>query len=148
MVMAVAWQESCFRQFEKDSDDRISCLRSYNNTSVGIMQINERVWNGMYDAKRLQWDISYNAKAGCEILDTYFYRYALRYLKKVENGENWDQDQLAGSIYAMYNGGPGQFFKFSIRYKNNRFYKSDTLFKNKFEWVKVRDWDKLKICLL
>lgn len=148
MVMAVAWQESCFRQFITDDNNRIAYLKSYNNTSVGIMQINERVWKGIYDVENLRWDIRYNARAGCEILDTYYYRYALRYLKKVENGHNWNQDQLAGCIYAMYNGGPGQFFKYIDRYNNNSFFKSDQLFNNKLGWVRDRDWEKLKICLL
>ena len=53
-------------------------LRSNNGSSVGLMQINERVWRGIYDLNRLRWDIHYNTRAGCEILATYFSRYAVK----------------------------------------------------------------------
>ena len=43
---------------------KIAYLRSYNGSSIGVMQINERVWRGMYDLHRLRWNIWYNAWAG------------------------------------------------------------------------------------
>ena len=46
IVLATGWQESCFRQFII-KNNKIVFLRSYNGTSVGLMQINERVWRGL-----------------------------------------------------------------------------------------------------
>ena len=77
IVDAVAWQESCFRQFRQDKGV-IEYLRSYNNTSVGLMQINEKVWRGMYDPEKLKWNIRYNMAAGCEIVDLYLQKYVLK----------------------------------------------------------------------
>jgi len=77
LTLSTAWQESCFRQFTMKKR-KVTYLRSYNGTSVGLMQINERVWRGMYDPKSLRWNIYYNAMAGCEILDLYLNRYALK----------------------------------------------------------------------
>jgi len=147
MVMATAWQESCFRQYKQDKTGMISYLRSYNNTSVGIMQVNERVWKGIYDIESLRWDIGYNARAGCEILDIYFNRYALRYMKKMGDTSDWSNQKFAGSIYAMYNGGPRHFRKFLSRHEQNRLYKSDRLFKEKFQWVENEKWQQLTKCL-
>ncbi len=147
MVPATAWQESCFRQYKKESSGSIVYLRSYNSSSVGMMQINERVWKGMYDVNRLRWDIRYNTKAGADILDIYFNRYALRYMGKMKSATNWSPSTLAGSIYAMYNGGPKQFRQYAERLKNNSFYKIDVLFKEKFDWATRKDYQKLTICL-
>ncbi|MBE0582290.1 MAG: hypothetical protein IH612_00850, partial [Desulfofustis sp.] len=74
MMTATAWQESCFRQFEV-KQDKIVYLISYNNTSVGLMQINEKIWRGIYDTNQLRWNISYNGMAGAEILSLYLDRY-------------------------------------------------------------------------
>ncbi|MFP4532442.1 MAG: hypothetical protein ACLFNS_07150 [Desulfobacterales bacterium] len=105
VVLATAWQETCFRQFIVD-DGKLTFIRSYNNTSVGLMQINERVWRGMYNIQHLRWNIHYNAKAGSDILDNYFTKYAL---PKSQTATSLGKDGLAASIYAMYNGGPSQF---------------------------------------
>ncbi len=105
MVLTTAWQESCFRQFVLGNDD-ITYLRSYNQTSVGIMQINERVWRGIYDLQKLRWDIAYNAMTGCEILELYFNRYAMPWMNR-QPDRDWDDGFLAGMLYAMYSGGPG-----------------------------------------
>jgi hypothetical protein len=82
MVLATAWQESCLRQFVVKKK-KIVYLRSYNGSSVGVMQINERVWRGMYDLHRLRWNIRYNAWAGCEILDLYVTKYIEKISKKL-----------------------------------------------------------------
>lgn len=147
LVLATAWQESCFRQFIRGKDDTIKYLTSYNGTSVGLMQINERVWKGIYDVESLRWKIEYNAKAGCEILDTYFNRYALRYMKKMTPPPDLTEEQLSGAIYAMYNGGPKEFHKFISRSDGNSLYQSDRLFREKFEWANQSDWEKLSECL-
>jgi hypothetical protein len=148
LVLATAWQETCFRHYIRNRAGGITYLVSYNDTSVGIMQINERVWKGIYDIRRLRWDIQYNAAAGCEILDIYVNRYALRYMKTIKDAQNLSDEMLTGSIYAMYNGGPRQFKKFLARSRNNTLYKSDKLFRQKYHWVNQELWQHLSDCLL
>ena len=145
MVYSTAWQETCFRQFLEGKDD-ITYIRSYNGSSVGLMQINERVWRGLYNIDKLRWDIHYNAAAGVGILESYFFRYALSPMKK--NKLTIDNDTLARSVYAMYNGGPGQFTKFLERNASKSYYSSDILFYEKYNWVISGEWDKLSKCLV
>jgi hypothetical protein len=129
------------------SEDDIKYLKSYNGTSVGLMQINERVWKGIYDIESLRWKIEYNARAGCEILDVYFNRYALRYMKKMTPPPDLTDEQLSGAIYAIYNGGPKEFHKFLSRFGSNALYESDELFKEKYNWTSQEEWGKLSECL-
>ncbi len=147
IVFPTAWQESCLRQFVLKKKN-ITYLRSYNRTSVGLMQINERVWRGLYDRNHLRWDIRYNARAGCEILSLYIRKYALARLLKKYPDLTLDAGSFAGLVYAMYNGGPGQFEKFLTRRKKGKFYLSDRLFAEKFDWVARKEWNKLRICLI
>ena len=146
LVLATAWQESCFRQFTA-SGDRIMYIRSYNNTSVGIMQINERVWRGLYDQNRLRWDIAFNAQAGAEILDLYYTKYASPRMRK-EPEADWTADLQAAMLYAMYNGGPGQLERFLTRFQENNLFRSDRLFREKWDWVRQDALDKISICLI
>ena len=142
VIPAIAWQESCFKQFVV-KDAKLTYLLSYNNSSVGLMQVNERVWRGIYDTQRLRWDIHYNASAGCEIVDLYLQKYALRkYGSEILN----KTDTLAQLVYAMYNGGPSQYGKFLERSKTNKLYDSDRLFAQKYEWVKNGEWDQVEKC--
>jgi hypothetical protein len=145
LVASTAWQESCLRQFEVKQEKITYCL-SYNGTSVGLMQINERVWRGMYEPRHLRWDTEYNAMAGCEILELYLRRYALRRLDKA--GLAVGEDLLARLVYALYNGGPGQFKKFLKRRETGRYYLSDKLFFEKYNWVKRGHWDEARKCLI
>lgn len=142
ITLSTAWQESCYRQFWVKKN-KLTYLRSYNGSSVGIMQINERVWRGLYNLSSLRWNIGYNALAGCEILDQYLRKYALR---KLGPGEASDPDTLAGVVYAMYNGGPAQFKKYMQRKKTSKFYSSDTLYREKHVWVKNGQWENIQIC--
>jgi len=142
LVFSTAWQESCWRQFLRKGG-KVSPIVSYNQSSVGLMQINVRVWRGIYRPESLLWNTPYNIQAGCEILDLYLRRYAL----KRAASRNLDNDTLARIVYAMYNGGPGQLQKFLIRRKNNAFFKVDKLFWEKYTWVKAGQFDKLSVCL-
>jgi len=144
VVLATAWQETCFRQFIVD-DGKLTFIRSYNNTSVGLMQINERVWRGMYNIQHLRWNIHYNAKAGIDILDNYFTKYAL---PKSRTVASLGKDGLAACIYAMYNGGPSQFSGYLKRRQTGRFYKTDKHFKEKYNWVINNQWERLSDCLV
>jgi hypothetical protein len=144
VVMATAWQETCFRQFIVD-DGKLTFIRSYNNTSVGLMQINERVWRGMYDIQHLRWNIRYNAEAGIDILENYFTKYAL---PKSRTVAALGRDGLAACMYAMYNGGPSQFGGYLKRRQTGQFYKTDKHFKEKYDWVKNNQWERLSDCLI
>jgi hypothetical protein len=143
LVPATAWQESCWRQLIV-SGGKIRYLRSYNRTSVGLMQVHVRVWRGIYTPKSLRWNIQYNALAGAEILELYLRRYGL---KRVGPEILLDDDLLARAVYAMYNGGPDQLDLFLKRVQQDRLQISDRLFKEKYDWVEKGQWDKLGVCL-
>lgn len=140
---AMAWQESCFRQFVSNSG-KITYLLSYNGTSVGLMQINERVWRGLFDLNRLRWDIAYNARAGCQIAALYIEKYVLPNRRAAAS---MDGETLARVVYAMYNGGPGHFEKFLGRLRTGKLYSSDTLFHEKLKWVEKGQWENINQCL-
>lgn len=142
LVSATAWQESCWRQFTV-SGGKIRYLTSYNRTSVGLMQINVRVWRGMYRPQSLRWNIRYNARAGTEILARYL-RYAVG--KTERSGTSWSE-LIYHAVYAMYNGGPDQFALFLERARKDRRYLSDRLFGEKYRWVEEGRWEKIGLCL-
>ncbi len=147
VVVSTAWQESCFRQFVVKRK-KIVYLQSYNGSSVGLMQINERVWRGIYDLQHLRWDIGYNAAAGCEILDLYVTKYLARHTKSVNAIQKLNDETRAGLIYAMYNGGPGQLEKFLSRSAKGKFYDSDKLFLEKYIWVNNGQLENISKCLI
>src|SRR2546428_265947 len=100
LVPAVAWQESCWRQFV-ERDGQVTYLLSKSG-DVGIMQVNRRVWRGFFDLAKLEWDITYNAGAGAEILAQLLTRYGAREAsRRLENA--------ARATYAAYNGGPDAY---------------------------------------
>jgi hypothetical protein len=105
------------------------------------MQVNERVWRGIYDRNRLRWDIRYNARAGCEIADLYLRRHALPHKAAAKIG------QVPGMVYAMYSGGPGQLDNYLARHKGGKLLPSDQGFAEKWTWVDKRDWQQLAKCL-
>jgi len=144
LVLSTAWQESCWRQFVT-SKGKLRYLVSYNQSSTGLMQINERVWRGIYKLESLRWNIHYNARAGCEILNHYLCKYAL---KKMDPAKPLDPDTLGRVVYAMYNGGPGEFKKFLKRKEKNSFYDSDKLFWDKYTMAKEGQFDKVSVCIL
>jgi len=140
-LVAMAWQESCFRQFIP-LQGRMTFVLSSNRTSVGLMQVNERVWRGLYDQERLRWDMLYNAAAGAEIAARY-----LRQVRKKGGRLPPGEDMLETAVYAMYNGGPGQLDQFIRRAGNGDLYKSDRLFLEKLGWSKAKAWNKAANCL-
>ncbi len=144
LVLATAWQESCWRQLEKKRD-KVTYLLSYNRTSVGLMQINERVWRGLYQRDSLRWDIRYNARAGAEILDLYMQDYALT---RMEAQSLSDETVLARAVYAMYNAGPDELQRFLKRYRSNSPHDIDRLFMEKFEMTQKGEFEKIAICLI
>ncbi|MCM8596888.1 lytic transglycosylase domain-containing protein [Accumulibacter sp.] len=109
VVLATAWQESCWRQFVR-LKGKVQPLQS-GLGAVGLMQVYPRVWRGFYDVSGLQSDIGYNGRAGAEILHHYLLDYAIARGEGVADGSS---DDLARATYAVYNGGPGHL----TRYRN------------------------------
>ena len=107
LVPTTALIESCWRQYVVRAG-KVSYLRS-QSASVGIMQINQRVWRGFYDIQRVRWDTAYNIRAGAQILLRYMKDYAIPYAEKAG-----DPDYAPRAAYAVYNAGPraaGRFAK-------------------------------------
>jgi hypothetical protein len=107
LVPATALIESCWRQYTVRAG-KVTFVRS-GSGSVGLMQVNQRVWRGFYDAERLRWSAAYNARAGAQILMRYVKDYAIPYA--LRTGEPQDVPRAA---YAVYNAGPravGRFDK-------------------------------------
>ncbi|MBI4828049.1 MAG: hypothetical protein HY804_04455 [Nitrospinae bacterium] len=142
VLAPLAWQESCFKQF-KMIKGKAGYIRSYNNTSVGLMQVNERVWRGVYNPENLRWNIQYNARAGAEIASLYLTRYALSTAGEAALD---DPGALAGLLYALYNGGPGERAKFPDRKTRGKLYLSDQLFAEKWRWAAGGEWGEARQC--
>jgi hypothetical protein len=101
LVLATAWQETCWRQFRNINGDIVP-MRSPAG-AVGIMQVVPGVWRGFYEPRGLADDIAYNSAAGGEILMHYLLHYAIRHGEDRQPG---GRDNLARATYAAYNGGP------------------------------------------
>lgn len=146
MVMATAWHESCFRQFVV-KDRKITYLLSYNNSSVGIMQVNEKVWRGIYDLQELRWNIEYNSRAGTEILALYLNRYLAKQKKLSSHDDADSRRYLAVWLYALYNGGPAQLKKFPARASSGRLNRIDKQFQDKYDQTAAEQWLETVDCL-
>jgi len=146
MVEATAWQESCFRQFVV-KDQKITYLLSYNNTSVGVMQVNEKVWRGIYDQQQLRWNIEYNIRSGTEILALYLNRYLAGHPDFKTPVDGTGRRYLATWLYALYNGGPGLLKKFPQRSAAGKLNKVELSFQQKYDRVVGGDWFAEVDCL-
>jgi soluble lytic murein transglycosylase-like protein len=107
LVRTTAWQESCWHQFEKRNGQVLPLISRTGD--VGLMQVNRRVWRGLFDAGSLERDIVYNADAGTQILAQYLTRYGIQDAR-AHGGH------AARATYAAYNGGPGAY----TRYRTGR----------------------------
>ena len=106
LVPSTALIESCWRQYVL-REGKAHYLRS-SADSVGIMQVNQRVWRGFYDVKRLRWDTAYNTRAGAQILMRYLKTYAIPYAER-----SGDLDHVPRAAYAVYNAGPRAVGRFN-----------------------------------
>ncbi len=131
IVFATAWQESCWRQFVQ-SGGQITYIRSAVGSS-GLMQVNERVWRGVYDLRGIRWDIRYNGRAGAEIARHYLLDFALA---RGEHKQPGGLDNLARATYAVYNGGPGHLARYRRANTKAALKKIDTLFWEKYQAVR------------
>ncbi len=142
LVLATAWQESCWRQYVI-KNKKIVTLRS-STSDTGLMQMNEPVWRGLYNTQKLRWDTAYNIRAGVEVLHRYLVKYAL---KRGEHKHTGGLDNLARSTYSAYNGGPDQ----TSRYRNAKAHavhkKTDALFWTKYQAVKQGKTMQVAECL-
>jgi hypothetical protein len=127
LVYATAWQESCWRQFVRKGGKLVP-LRSPVG-SIGIMQVNERVWRGAYDRTGIRGDMAYNARAGSEILMHYLRDYAVA---KREHALPGGPANLARATYAVYNGGPGHLARYRLRATKRSLRAIDESFWEKF----------------
>ncbi len=146
MVIATAWQESCFRQFHVKKK-KLTYLLSYNQTSVGLMQVNERIWRGIYNREQLRWNVQYNARAGVEILTLYLNRYIKKQKAPVKLSSKAGKRFLAVWLYALYNGGPSQLKKLPQRYREKKTYQSEQLFLSKYDQAQQDGWAQRVNCL-
>lgn len=142
LVLTTAWQESCWRQYEI-KNRKIVTLRS-GTGDTGLMQMNERVWRGLYNTQKLRWDTAYNVRAGVEVLHRYLVKYSL---KRGEQKRKGGLDNLARSTYSAYNGGPDA----TSRYRNPEapaaLKKVDAAFWKKYQAVKQGKELKVAECL-
>lgn len=143
MVLATAWQESCWRHYVVSDDRKLVPLRS-GTGDVGLMQMNERVWRGFYDQQRLRWDIEYNGRAGAEVLLDYLMKYALR---KGEHKQPGGLDNLARASYSAYNGGPSQVARYRSKKASSYGKKVDTAFWDKYQQVSAGNELAVSRCL-
>jgi len=127
LVLATAWQESCWRQFIR-TNGKVMYMRSPVG-STGMMQVNEHVWRGLYELRGLRWDIRYNGRAGAEILMHYLQDYAVAHHEDVQPG---GIDNLARATYAVYNGGPGQLARYRKKTTRKSLRRIDALFWQKY----------------
>jgi len=131
LLLATAWKESCWRQFVRVGGRLQPVLSPVG--AIGIMQINPRVWRGLYDVKGLGQDIGYNAMAGAEILLHYLRDYAIA---KGEHKVTGDTDNLARAAYAAYNGGPGHLARYRKSKTSKSLRKIDASFWEKYRKIK------------
>jgi Transglycosylase SLT domain len=105
LVKAVAWQESCWRQFVRDRTGVVPIQSSTGD--FGMMQINVRVWRGFFNPVKLRWSAGYNAGAGTEILWQLLGRYGTR-----EAGVRLSD--AARASYSAYHGGPRRYRRYRL----------------------------------
>jgi hypothetical protein len=106
LVLATAWQESCWRQYVRRRG-AVAPLRS-SAGALGLMQVNPHVWRGFYATDGLARSIGYNALAGSEILLHYLRDYAVARGEELAGGP----DALARASYAVYHGGPSHLRRY------------------------------------
>lgn len=140
LVLATAWQESCWRQFVRQRG-KLTYMRSAIG-STGLMQVNERVWRGFYDLRGLRWDIRYNARSGSEIVLRYLKDYAL------PRNQPGVSHFLARATYAVYNGGPGHLQRFLRKNVRKSLKRIDDLFYEKFQAISAGNQSDLVRCII
>jgi hypothetical protein len=141
LVLATAWQESCWRQFVRREGEVQPLLSPAG--AIGLMQINARVWRGIYDPEGLEADIGYNGRAGAEILSHYLRDHALRAGEQRNPG---GADNLARATYAAYNGGPRHLSRYRRKTTSPHLRTIDRDFWRRYQAVKRGDEREMLSC--
>jgi soluble lytic murein transglycosylase-like protein len=141
LVVTTAWQESCWRQYEKRAG-QVEPVRG-PGPSLGLMQVNTRVWRGVYDSRGVASDIGYNGRAGAEILYHYMRKHALRAKEHLEPG---GEQNLARATWAAYNGGPGHLRRYRKPQTSAHLRAVDTEFWQKYQAVDRDDESAFFAC--
>lgn len=141
LIRATAWKETCWRHY-LDNANPPSVIRSEVG-AVGMMQINVRVWRGLYDMHRLESDVAYNVAAGIAILEHYFVDYAMR---RGEHQQPGGAENLPRATYAAYNGGPGQMARYRKDSTPGRLRAIDEAFWRHYEQMEKESWPDVSSC--
>jgi hypothetical protein len=126
LVKAVAWQESCWRQFVRSRGGVVPIQSSTGD--VGMMQINVRVWRGFFNPVKLRWKAGYNAGAGAEILWQLLGRYGVREARE-------RLSDAARASYSAYHGGPRRYRRYRLPDTPSEMRLIDEAFWEKFQAV-------------
>jgi len=140
LVPAVAWQESCWRQFVRRPDGTVTFLLSATG-DIGMMQVNRRVWRGFFDVEKLRWDAVYNAAAGAEILLQLLARFGAK-----EGAARIDD--AARATYSAYNAGPGAYKRYRSPKASALGRAIDTDFYDKYRLVAAGTAGERVLCML
>jgi hypothetical protein len=130
LMLTTAWQESCWRQYIVQNRKVIPLISASGD--IGMLQINEKVWRGFYSPAKLKWDITYNTRAGSEILFKLMINYAL---KQQEHKHGGGLSDLARATYSAYNGGPSQVSRYRKTNVPAAYKKIDIAFWEKYQQV-------------
>jgi cell division septation protein DedD len=130
LMLATAWQESCWRQYILKKRKIVPLISGSGD--IGMLQINEKVWRGFYSPAKLRWDITYNTRAGSEILFKFMVNYAL---KQHEHKKYGGLVNLARATYSAYNGGPSQVGRYRSKNVPAAYKKIDTAFWTKYKRI-------------
>ena len=139
IVLAAAWQESCWRQFVKKGSNYTPLASATGD--LGLMQVNRHTWRGVYDLTKLSGDINYNTNSGSEILLYYLARHAIRRGEDKHDGGN-----LARGTYSAYNGGPGALGRYRSEKTKPALRKVDEAFWQKFQAVSAGNEMEVQSC--
>lgn len=141
LVWATAWKESCWRQFIGPPGNPRVLTSSVG--ALGMMQINGRVWRGLYDLQRLADEVDYNVSAGTEILEHYLVDYAIR---RGEHKHPGGDDNLIRATYAAYNGGPSHLGRYRREGTPARLRAIDNDFWRHYQTIKADQWPDVSSC--
>jgi len=142
LMLATAWQESCWRQYIVEKRKIVPLVSGSGD--IGLLQINEKVWRGFYSPAKLRWDITYNARAGSEILFKFMVNYAL---KRHEHKNDGGLANLARATYSAYNGGPSQVGRYRSKNVPSAHKKIDTAFWTKYKQISQGNQFAVAQCL-
>jgi hypothetical protein len=138
LVKAVAWQESCWRQFVRTRAGVVPIQSSTGD--VGMMQINIRVWRGFFNPVKLRWNAGYNAGAGTEILWQLLGRYGVREARDRPSN-------AARSSYSAYHGGPRRYRRYRSPDTSPEMRLIDQAFWEKYQAVSSRQAGDRVLCM-